>query len=179
MRARESYHSALLPQVHTLNLTQSGAKPEWWQRQRVSEYLPPVDRHALEQLAEAQGWSADGPSPPLECAHFASNSVNPLPYALCAAVRALRERGENLRHFVGFTVDVPCVGVLCDSRTTSLFFDGPLLLIGSFVAAALAVPRCARYALSGVAARLGSRKKASMARDKDQNRQPSLKQKIT
>jgi hypothetical protein len=61
-------------------------------------------------------------------------------------VRALRDR-DSVRHSAGFSVEVPCLWP-CDSKTTSFFVDGPMLLHLAFVAAAAIVRRVLDWLLA-------------------------------
>lgn len=109
----------------------------WWARQRVQEYIPPVDRKMLEtQVVSAQGWPLGGAkSSYADDACRARRTKRPtdelwlLP--MCESVLTVRRVGAPLRGFVGLRVP---------DRPGGAFVDGPLLVI----IGVLAVPVLAR-----------------------------------
>merc|ERR1711879_544235 len=132
----------------------------WWSRKRVREYLPTVDRGALEASVKQQGWPLSAHERPLaqhlwkscsatkkraqnaeDTATFIMNSAA---LRFCEGVILFRIYGAQFRSFVGFKSDIPMYGLIWSGASTACFVDGPLLIILSTTIA----PLCLRLILA-------------------------------
>ena len=116
----------------------SNASAAWWSRRRVREFLPAVDKAALEDVARAQGWPRSAPK---RGAHFFAakqcRGLRGMRRAACSGVVRARALGAPLRAWNGITIG--------DARGdgshywSCYFIDGPMLALAAAIAAPLAL----------------------------------------